>query len=101
VIKAGKTLKVGQGLGPLTITARTILLEPGAQIIADGLNLALIGGFVGLVATDTITLQNQALISVVGPNGGYSPCRPATTSSWAVHSRRRRPRRRVSAATST
>src|SRR5262249_24005235 len=70
VIKAGKKLEVGQGLGPLTITARTILLEPGAQIKADGLNLALIGGFVGLVATDTITLQNQAQISVAGPNGG-------------------------------
>jgi filamentous hemagglutinin len=74
VIKTGKKLEVGQGLGPLTITARTILLEPGAQIVADGLNEALIGGFIGLVATDTITLQNldtkRAQISVAGPNGG-------------------------------
>src|SRR5262249_59202895 len=54
----------------VTLAARTIPREPADQIIADGRRLALIGGFVGLVATDTITLQNQAQISVAGPNGG-------------------------------
>ena len=74
VIKAGAKLEVTQGLGPLMVHARTILLEPGAQIVADGLNLALVGGSIGLVADDTITLQNlgtkRAQVSVAGPSGG-------------------------------
>ena len=76
VIKADKTLTVGNGLGPLTIYARTILLEANAQIVANGLPVAgfgTLGGIIGLVADDTITLQNlgtkRARISVAGSIG--------------------------------
>ncbi len=76
VIKADKTLTVGSGLGGLTIRARTILLEANAQIVANGLPVAgfgTLGGLVGLVADDTITLQNlgtkRARVSVAGTSG--------------------------------
>ena len=62
VIKAGTTLTLGKGTGTLTILARTILLEPNAQIVSQGLSISGVGtvaGNIGLAATDTITLQSQ------------------------------------------
>jgi hypothetical protein len=77
VIKADTTLTLGKGVGTLTILARTILLEPNAQIVAQGLSISGVGtvaGNIGLAATDTITLQSQgtkrAQISVAAQYGG-------------------------------
>ena len=76
VIKANTTLTVDTGLGPFSVLARSILLEPGAQIVAKGLVLqgvGTLGGLIGLVADDTIMLQNlgakHASVAVPGTFG--------------------------------
>ena len=76
VIKADTTLTVDTGLGPFSVLARSILLEPNAQIVAKGLvvqGVGTLGGLIGLVADDTITLQNlgtkHAQVAVPGSFG--------------------------------
>ncbi len=76
MIKANTTLTVDTGLGPFSVLARSILLEPGAQIVAKGLvvqGVGTLGGLIGLVADDTITLQNlgtkHAQVAVPGTFG--------------------------------
>jgi cysteine-rich repeat protein len=71
VIKASKTLTIGAGDLPLTITAGSILLEPGAKIIATGVTGTFgTGGNLTLMSHSTITVQSQgtsrAKISVSG-----------------------------------
>jgi cysteine-rich repeat protein len=71
IIRTSKTLTVGAGDLPLTIMAGSILLEPGARIIATGVTGTFgTGGSVSLISQSTITVQSQgtsrAKISVSG-----------------------------------
>jgi len=59
VIK-NKTLTIGAGDAPATITAGSILLEPGSRIVASGITGTFgTGGNVTLISHSTITVQSQ------------------------------------------
>src|SRR5262249_26471279 len=75
VIQGDTTLTVDTGVAPVTIHARSVLLQPNAQIVAKGQGgVFASGGRIGVFSDDTITLQSQgakhAAISAAGGNGG-------------------------------